>query len=75
MDIRQGSRVARTAFFISSAVAFIGLGLYLMEYVVLGVILLIMGIAGIVISFAVLKVAMISQALIDNKNSKSKNRK
>ncbi|MEA4977655.1 MAG: hypothetical protein VB016_03795 [Methanomassiliicoccaceae archaeon] len=75
MDIKQGTHVAQAAFFVSAAIAFIGLGLYLMEYEAPGVVMLVIGMAGIVMSFAVLKVAMMSQALIDSKNSKNQKRK
>lgn len=63
------------AFFTSAAIAFIGLGLYLMGYEASGVVLLVTGMAGAIMSFAVLKVAMMSQALIDSKNSKNQKRK
>ncbi|GEM_PF-2927796 len=75
MDLKQGSRAAQMAFFISAAVAFIGLGMYLMGYEGSGVALLIIGVAGIVMSFAVLKVAMMSKMMIDMKNSKNQKRK
>ncbi|MGE0015786.1 MAG: hypothetical protein AB7S83_06430 [Candidatus Methanomethylophilaceae archaeon] len=75
MDLKQGSRAAQVVFFISAAVAFVGLGLYLMGYKGLGVVILIFGIAGVVMSFAVLKVAMMSEAMIDSKNPKMQKRK
>ncbi len=75
MDLKQGSRAAQIAFFVSAAVAFFGLGLYLMGYEGLGVVMLIFGMAGVVMSFAVLKVAVMSKAMIDSRNLKMKNRK
>ncbi len=75
MDLKQGSRAAQMAFFISAAVAFIGLGMYLVGYEAAGVAVLIIGVAGIVMSFAVLKVAMMSKVMIDIKNSKMQKRK
>jgi hypothetical protein len=75
VDLKQGSRAAQAAFFISAAVAFVGLGMYLMGYEGVGVAALIIGVAGIVMSFAVLKVAMMSKVMIDIKNSKMQKRK
>lgn len=49
--------------------------MYLMGYEGSGVALLIIGVAGIVMSFAVLKVAMMSKMMIDMKNSKNQKRK
>lgn len=71
-NIRKGAKRSKIAFFASAAAAFVGLGLYLMDYVLPGVLMLILGLAGVIISFAVLKVALVSEAIIKSKRAKTK---
>ncbi len=72
MDIKQTLRWTRVAFFLFAAVAFIGLGLYSMEYTIVGIILLAVAVAGLMLAFAILKSSVMVQASIDLKIKKRK---
>lgn len=70
--IKKNAKRAKIAFFLSAAAAFVGLGLYLIGYVLPGVLVFILGLSGIIISFAVLRVTLLSDMIIESKKAKTK---
>lgn len=72
MEIKQILYSTRAAFFLFAAAAFIGLGLYSMGYTLVGVILLVIAIAGLMLAFAILKSSIMVQSSINRKIKKRK---
>ena len=72
MEIQKTVSNARKAFFLFAALAFIGLGIYMMGYKVPGVAVLAIGVGGFMISLSVIKFSFQVLMSVKRKENKQK---
>ncbi len=72
MEIQKTVSNARKAFFLFAALAFIGLGVYMMGHKVPGVFILVIGVGGFMIALSVIKFSYKVLVSIRQKENKQK---